>query len=78
MKRILVITMGLILTAAIVGGSMALLHLYLGAIHPRMTESLKSMITGKVSAEYAKSHHAKWYSEITEAEEVETPGGGEE
>jgi len=48
----------------IVGGAMTLVHLYLGAIHPRMTESLRSMIGGKVSTEYAKSHHGKWYAEV--------------
>jgi len=59
----------------IVGGSFTLLHLYLGAIHPRMTESLRSMITGKVSVEYAKSHHGKWYNEVAEKEGgEETPG----
>jgi len=55
----------------IAGGSMTLLHLYLGAIHPRMTESLRSMITGKVSTEYAKSHHGKWYAEVTGEEATE-------
>jgi formate dehydrogenase subunit gamma len=52
--------------------------LYLGAIHPRMTESLKSMLKGKVSEEYAKSHHGKWYEEISKGGEVgkgTTPGG---
>lgn len=62
----------------IVGGSFTLLHFYLGAIHPRMTESLKSMIGGRVSVEYAKSHHGKWYNEITKAEEVESPSEGKE
>jgi len=61
----------------ITGGAMLLVHMYLGAIHPRMTESLRSMITGKVSAEYAKSHHGKWYEETTGAGEVaeESPSG---
>jgi formate dehydrogenase subunit gamma len=54
----------------IVAGAMLLVHLYLGAIHPRMTESLKSMIKGRVSVEYAKSHHGKWYKEVAKAEEV--------
>jgi formate dehydrogenase subunit gamma len=53
----------------IAGGAMLLVHLYLGAIHPRMTESLKSMIGGKVSVEYAKSHHGKWYNEIAKGAE---------
>jgi formate dehydrogenase subunit gamma len=62
----------------IVAGAMLLVHLYLGAIHPRMTESLKSMLKGKVSEEYAKSHHGKWYEEISkggEAGKGTTPGG---
>lgn len=65
----------------IVGGSMTLVHLYLGSIHPRMTESLQSMFSGKVSVEYAKSHYGKWYAEITGEEEAveETPSSeGEE
>jgi len=49
--------------AFILGGSMLLVHVYLGAIHPRMTESLRSMLTGKASVAYVKSHHAKWYDE---------------
>ena len=53
----------------IIGGSMTLVHIYLGAIHPRMTEALRSMIGGKVSVEYAKSHHGKWYAEIAGEEE---------
>jgi len=44
----------------IIVGAFMLLHAYLGALHPRMTESMRSMITGKVSVEYAKSHHGKW------------------
>jgi formate dehydrogenase subunit gamma len=55
----------------IVSASMTLVHLYLGAIHPRMTESLKSMLKGKVSDEYAKSHHGKWYAEISKDKETE-------
>jgi formate dehydrogenase subunit gamma len=62
----------------IVAGAMTLVHVYLGAIHPRMTESLKSMLKGKVSEEYAKSHHGKWYEEISKSREVDkgtTPSG---
>jgi formate dehydrogenase subunit gamma len=62
----------------IAGGAMVLVHLYLGAIHPRMTESLKSMIGGKVSVEYAKSHHGKWYNEIAKVAEVGKPAEGAE
>jgi formate dehydrogenase subunit gamma len=41
-----------------------IVHFYLGVIHPRMTESLRSMITGKASVEYAQSHHGKWYKKV--------------
>lgn len=44
----------------IVVGSFLLVHIYLGALHPRMTESMYSMITGKISIGYAESHHGKW------------------
>jgi formate dehydrogenase gamma subunit len=40
---------------------MLLVHVYLGTIHPRMTESFRSMIDGKISKKYARSHYAKWY-----------------
>ncbi|RLC93780.1 MAG: hypothetical protein DRI39_04750 [Chloroflexi bacterium] len=64
----------------IAGGTMTLVHVYLGAVHPRMTESLKSMFTGKVSAEYAKSHYGKWYREVAGHKEVaqESPGAQSE
>lgn len=55
----------------IVGGAMTLVHLYLGAVHPRMTEALKSMTKGTVSVEYAKSHHGKWYEEISKGKEAD-------
>jgi len=48
----------------IVTGSMLFLHIYLGVFHPMMKEALQSIVTGKISAEYAKSHHGKWYDEI--------------
>ena len=56
--------------AFVLGGTMLLLHVYLGAIHPRMTEALKSMITGKSSVEYAKSHHGKWYDKVTQTKDT--------
>lgn len=43
---------------------MLLVHVYLGIIHPRMTESLRSMWDGKISKKYAGSHYGKWYDEI--------------
>lgn len=53
----------------IVTGVMLLVHIYLSAIHPLMrplkTGSWSSMAKGVVSADYAKSHHAAWYAEIS-------------
>jgi formate dehydrogenase subunit gamma len=51
--------------AFITAGAMLLVHVALGSFHPRFSEALRSMITGKVSADYAKSHHGKWYDRIT-------------
>jgi len=47
---------------------MLLVHIYLGIIHPRMTESLRSMWDGRISKTYAKSHYGKWYKEISASE----------
>lgn len=43
---------------------MLLVHIYLGVIHPRMTESLRSMWNGKISETYARHHYGKWYDEV--------------
>ena len=51
--------------AFIVALLMLLVHVYLGIIHPRMTESLRSMWNGKISKTYARSHYGKWYDEVT-------------
>ncbi|MFC1957315.1 formate dehydrogenase subunit gamma [Chloroflexota bacterium] len=45
---------------------MLFLHIQLGIFHPRMDESLLSMVDGKVSGVYAKSHHGIWYGRIAE------------
>ena len=58
--------------AFIVTGAMLLLHIYLGVIHPLMTESWGAMARGKISSEYAKMHHAKWYEEVTKGKEVKS------
>jgi len=50
--------------AFIVALIMLLVHIYLGVIHPRMTESLRSMWDGKISKTYASSHYGKWYDEV--------------
>ncbi len=49
-------------------GTMFLLHIYLGVIHPLMRGSWASMARGKVNAEYAKSHYRKWYDEVVGTE----------
>ena len=51
--------------AFIVTGAMLFVHIYLGVLHPLMTEAWNSMVRGKVSVEYAKSHHGKWYEEVS-------------
>ncbi|MFC1973798.1 formate dehydrogenase subunit gamma [Chloroflexota bacterium] len=51
--------------AFIAVGCFFMVHFALSVLHPKMTESMRSMVGGKVSAEYAKSHHGKWYSEVT-------------
>lgn len=58
--------------AFIVAGTMLFLHIYLGVIHPLMTESWGAMVRGKMSADYAKKHHAKWYEEVTTGKEVKS------
>jgi len=54
--------------AFLVAFLMLLVHIYLGIIHPRMTESLRSMLDGKISKRYAKGHYGKWYDEVAEGE----------
>ena len=53
--------------AFIVTGCMLFLHIYM-SFHPLMrptrTGAWSSMARGKVSVEYAKSHHGKWYDKI--------------
>ena len=46
----------------IIGGSFTLVHIYLSTMHPRTKEAMRSMITGKVSVEYAEGHYKKWLS----------------
>jgi formate dehydrogenase subunit gamma len=48
-----------------------LVHVYLGVIHPLMRThggSFRSMVNGSVTAEYAKSHHGKWYNKVVKNE----------
>ena len=50
-------------------GAMLFVHVYLSVIHPLMrplaTGAWSSMARGKVSAEYAKAHHGKWYARVS-------------
>jgi len=54
--------------AFIVTGAMLFVHIYLSVAHPLMRPTRvgawSSMARGKVSVEYAKSHHGKWYEEV--------------
>ena len=50
--------------AFIVAIGMFLLHFQLGVFHPRMDESILSILDGKVSGVYARSHHRKWYDQV--------------
>ena len=43
---------------------MIFVHIYLGIIHPLMTEAWNAIWRGTVSVEYAKHHHGKWYDEV--------------
>jgi formate dehydrogenase subunit gamma len=40
---------------------MFIVHIYLGVFHPRSRESLRSMIDGRISPDYAKKHYLKWF-----------------
>lgn len=55
--------------AFIATGCMLFVHIYLSVAHPMMrplrTGAWNSMVRGKVSVDYAKSHHAKWYDRVT-------------
>ena len=51
--------------AFVIAGAMFLVHVALGTFHPRFSEALSSMISGKVSVHYAQSHHGKWYDRIS-------------
>ncbi len=44
---------------------MLLVHIYTGSLHPRMNESFRSMLDGKISKKYARNHYGKWYEKIS-------------
>lgn len=51
--------------AFIFAGAMFLVHFALAVFHPRMSEAMRSMIWGKSTVHYAKTHHGKWYDRIS-------------
>jgi len=60
-------------------GSFLLVHFYLGVLHPRMTESMHAMITGKITIGYAEDHHGKWLRKreiLSKKAEKETTSAG--
>ena len=59
--------------AFIVTGTMLFVHIYMSfhpVARPLKTGAWSSMARGRVSAEYAKSHHGKWYEELTKTKEA--------
>jgi len=55
--------------AFIVGIPMLFVHIYLGVLHPLMKGAWGAIASGKVSAEYARSHHTRWYDRVTGGEQ---------
>lgn len=49
-------------TAFVVMSFLFLVHFYLAALHPRLGESLSSMVDGAVSPSFARERYGKWYS----------------
>ena len=43
-------------------------HIYLSIGHPNSRASIRGMIKGDVSEDYAKAHHGRWYDELNEKE----------
>ncbi len=50
-------------------GTMFIVHVYLTVVHPMAyplnSGSWSAITRGTVSSEYARSHHSKWYDEVT-------------
>ncbi len=53
--------------AFIISGLMLALHVYLKVMHPRTRESLGAMLSGRISSDYARKYHRKWYDEVTKS-----------
>ncbi|OEF95922.1 formate dehydrogenase subunit gamma [Desulfuribacillus alkaliarsenatis] len=52
--------------------AVAIVHIYLGTLHPGSKAAFTGMINGYVDAKFAKSHHAKWYDKVMEEESKKT------
>lgn len=53
----------------IVAGAMFFVHIYNAVFHPVFDEAWSAMTGGKISVEYAKKHHGKWYAEVSKGKE---------
>ncbi len=53
----------------IVAGTMFLVHIYNGLLHPLFNEAWSAITGGTISEEYARKHHGKWYAEISKGKE---------
>lgn len=49
-------------------------HIYLSIGHPNSKASLRGMIKGDVSLEYAEEHHGRWYDELIKQKKVVVQG----
>ena len=60
--------------AFITTGGMFFVHIYMSVVHPLVrplrTGAWSSMARGRVSAEYARSHHGKWYQKIAKNRQI--------
>lgn len=57
-------------TFAIILGAVMIAHAYLGLLHPNSKESIRGMIDGHVSMEFAEGHHALWVEEKQQEKEA--------
>ncbi len=55
--------------AALGLGAVIMAHAFLALLHPGSRESIKGMIGGKVSKEWAEHHHGLWVEELESAAE---------
>jgi len=49
---------------AMVMGGVILGHIYLALGHPNSRESINGMLSGMVTAQFAREHHGRWYREL--------------